>query len=565
MPVTPKYSLGTKLTVTPWKTSSQQQQPFDGYFRRTTNEQQATNSPLAYGLLTWSSVESATNKDYNLTLTRVYICSSSASGSDYTPLYDPDGTLFNRGAQFGCARDHPSLRYRFLLLDRTASETTTPPKAQSTKKPNNTTTISSFNAEFVDTRQVVGTISDGFRFNTSALFDLSSSGDDSVWYVHVFFVIRPTTTSSSSSSSNNNKNAVFNNGTNMQIIRLTSSSSSSSSASRPQSGHYKQKVKGLYNGSGQRQRGREGAMRKNYGEDGENALQAAVSTYSDYFVRIIMPIVVGLVLVIFGLSTLVYCKREQIHQFLFVGTGGLSRRREKANHHGNNNHQSINSRSLDLLNYAKTKLKSTNRAGDLTSAGNEDDDAVNNNDESLPATADPNDPINTSGNFSGSNSTSDTMVVVTGHHQQNPNNQQQSGLSSPQSPQANKNASQNNQEVSPIGANLTLQSNMNNSVVSSSIVMSNNKQSVMKSNERKTSSHQHEKIREDEDGKVADDEMSRRRAGRQDDIDDDNDEDEDEDEQEEESGFGEKRRRNKKPSFVSLRGLLSRFTSRLRD
>lgn len=311
MPVTPKYSLGSKLTVTasqssPQSSPSHQTSSFDGYFRR--NEQ-----PVAYGLLSWSNLDTTSNSrsDYNLTLTKVYVCSSTP-GSDYTPLYDPDGTLYSRGSQFGCERDHPSLRYRILLLDRHPSENI----SQQQQPTINSTSL--FGAEFVDTKHLHGSISDGFKFNTSALFDLSGSATsglvDSTWYVHVFFVIRPSNANGQVNNNNNNKN-VFNNGTNMQIIRLTTSSPRSpltsaggAAASGAGLGHYRQNVRGgkFKNGRGPKESARKG--------DEE-------SRDYYYFMQVIMPIIVCLTALVLALSTLIYCKREQIHQFLFVGSG----------------------------------------------------------------------------------------------------------------------------------------------------------------------------------------------------------------------------------------------------
>lgn len=510
MPVAPKYSLGTKFTVTGSSPSLRgggngavAGQLFDGYFRR--NEQ-----PVAYGLLTWNSVE-ATKNSYNLSLNQVYVCSS-APGSDYTPLYDPDGTVYSRGPQFGCARDHPSLRHRFLLLDREAVSASN---------------MSTFGAEFVDTKQH-GFISDGFRFNTSGLFDLTANTQtDSVWYVHVFFVIRP-------SNNANNPKHVFNNGTNMQIIRLTTTSSRTA----PASSLLSSRVKVNRNKAIGNTKSRESARRS-----GDSVRS---SSYSENFLKIVMPIVISLVFVTFIVASLIYWKREQIHQFLFVSTGNSvqqmfisyfltikiliylcvcsggrskSTRQEKAN-------QSMNARSLDLLNYAKTRLKTTTASPSL-------------------ADADQNDPINTSENYSGSNSTSDTMVVVHTNHHNNANQQHQGttgALIGQQSPAQNANPE----------ANLTFQT-LTNTIVNNSAGSS-------------TLSHEHKTGGGGENGAAGHGGEQSKRHVPQDDENDGlsrsgrDDEDDDDDDGDEENEFGQKAKKKPASSF-SLRQWLKRVSN----
>jgi hypothetical protein len=39
------------------------------------------------------------------------------SGRDgHIPTYDPTGTVYNNGPQFGCIQPVPNLKYRFLIL-----------------------------------------------------------------------------------------------------------------------------------------------------------------------------------------------------------------------------------------------------------------------------------------------------------------------------------------------------------------------------------------------------------------------------------------------------------------
>lgn len=266
-PVALKYSLGTKFSLSSSSPSTQQ---FDGYYRR--NEHQTI-----YGLLTWNSVDTSSG-DYTLSLTQVYICSSSSSG-DYTPLFDPDGTLYNRGAQFGCAKDHLSLRHRFLILDRQGGESNS--------------NASLFAANFIDTKQH-HSISDGFKFNMSTLFNLMPDQTDSTWYVHVFYVIRPT----------NEPKEVFNNGTNMQIMRLTTHRKSTSSL-------FSSRVKA----------NRNKLLNRNNKDMFFKELHSRHYSYRDYFLKLVMPIMVCLAFIALVIVSLIYWKKDQIYQFLFVGTG----------------------------------------------------------------------------------------------------------------------------------------------------------------------------------------------------------------------------------------------------
>ena len=95
----------------------------------------------------------------------------------------------------------------------------------------------------------------------------------------------------------------------MQVMRLTSS--------RPTSSLFSGKVKAVANN-----RNRPPPPLSRYkDQSGNRGVAHAAQPYSGYFVRIVMPILVSIAFVMFVLLSVIYWKREQIHQFLFVGTG----------------------------------------------------------------------------------------------------------------------------------------------------------------------------------------------------------------------------------------------------
>lgn len=72
--------------------------------------------PLAgqtlYGRVLWNP-EQNLNAAYKLQLEKVYLC----TGKDgYVPFFDPTGTLYNEGPQYGCIQPNKHLKHRFLLL-----------------------------------------------------------------------------------------------------------------------------------------------------------------------------------------------------------------------------------------------------------------------------------------------------------------------------------------------------------------------------------------------------------------------------------------------------------------
>lgn len=72
-----------------------------------------------YGRVLWNP-EQNLNAAYKLQLEKVYLC----TGRDgYVPFFDPTGTLYNEGPQYGCIQPNKHLKHRFLLL---VGETSSP-------------------------------------------------------------------------------------------------------------------------------------------------------------------------------------------------------------------------------------------------------------------------------------------------------------------------------------------------------------------------------------------------------------------------------------------------------
>lgn len=67
---------------------------------------------ILYGRVLWHP-EQNLNAAYKLQLEKVYLC----TGRDgYVPFFDPTGTVYNEGPQYGCIQPHKYLKHRFLLL-----------------------------------------------------------------------------------------------------------------------------------------------------------------------------------------------------------------------------------------------------------------------------------------------------------------------------------------------------------------------------------------------------------------------------------------------------------------
>ncbi|XP_013870055.1 extracellular matrix organizing protein FRAS1 [Austrofundulus limnaeus] len=131
-----------------------------------------------YGRVLWNP-EQNLNAAYKLQLEKVYLC----TGRDgYVPFFDPTGTLYNEGPQYGCIQPNKQLKHRFLLLDR--------------KQPDVCDRFFHdvpFEADFAsDVPELQSMASmpgvDGFTMKVDALYKVEAGHQ---WYLQVIYVISP--------------------------------------------------------------------------------------------------------------------------------------------------------------------------------------------------------------------------------------------------------------------------------------------------------------------------------------------------------------------------------------
>uniref|UniRef100_A0A3B5B2R5 Extracellular matrix protein FRAS1-like n=1 Tax=Stegastes partitus TaxID=144197 RepID=A0A3B5B2R5_9TELE len=136
-----------------------------------------------YGRVLWNP-EQNLNAAYKLQLEKVYLC----TGRDgYVPFFDPTGTLYNEGPQYGCIQPNKHLKHRFLLLDR--------------KQPDVCDRFFHdvpFEAHFASDLPELQTMTsmpgvDGFTMKVDALYKVEAGHQ---WYLQVIYVISPESRSS---------------------------------------------------------------------------------------------------------------------------------------------------------------------------------------------------------------------------------------------------------------------------------------------------------------------------------------------------------------------------------
>uniref|UniRef100_H3DH31 Fraser extracellular matrix complex subunit 1 n=1 Tax=Tetraodon nigroviridis TaxID=99883 RepID=H3DH31_TETNG len=136
-----------------------------------------------YGRVLWNP-EQNLNAGYRLQLEKVYLC----TGRDgYVPFFDPTGTLYNEGPQYGCIQPNKNLKHRFLLLDR--------------KQPDVCEKFFHdvpFEAHFASDLPELQPLSampgvDGFTMKVDALYKVEAGHQ---WYLQVIYVISPESRSS---------------------------------------------------------------------------------------------------------------------------------------------------------------------------------------------------------------------------------------------------------------------------------------------------------------------------------------------------------------------------------
>uniref|UniRef100_A0AAY4BT87 VWFC domain-containing protein n=1 Tax=Denticeps clupeoides TaxID=299321 RepID=A0AAY4BT87_9TELE len=134
-----------------------------------------------YGRVLWNPDQNLKTA-YKLQLEKVYLC----TGRDgYVPFFDPTGTLYNEGPQYGCIQPNNHLKHRFLLLDR--------------KQPDVCDRFFHdvpFEANFASDVPDLLTMAampgvDGFTMKVDALYKVEAGHQ---WYLQVIYVIGPEST-----------------------------------------------------------------------------------------------------------------------------------------------------------------------------------------------------------------------------------------------------------------------------------------------------------------------------------------------------------------------------------
>ncbi|KAJ6657516.1 hypothetical protein lerEdw1_002451 [Lerista edwardsae] len=135
---------------------------------------------ILYGRVMWNP-EQNLNSAYKLQLEKVYLC----TGKDgYVPFFDPTGTIYNEGPQYGCIQPSRHLKHRFLLLDRNQPDATD-------KYFHDVPFDACFASELPDFQPVSSMPGvDGFIMKVDALYKVEAGHQ---WYLQVIYIIGPET------------------------------------------------------------------------------------------------------------------------------------------------------------------------------------------------------------------------------------------------------------------------------------------------------------------------------------------------------------------------------------
>ncbi|XP_056136283.1 extracellular matrix protein FRAS1 [Lampris incognitus] len=131
-----------------------------------------------YGRVLWNPDQNL-NAAYKLQLEKVYLC----TGRDgYVPFFDPTGTLYNEGAQYGCIQPNKHLKHRFLLLDRKQPDVCD-------RYFHDVPFEASFASEIPDLQSMTAMPGvDGFTMKVDALYKVEAGHQ---WYLQVIYIIGP--------------------------------------------------------------------------------------------------------------------------------------------------------------------------------------------------------------------------------------------------------------------------------------------------------------------------------------------------------------------------------------
>ncbi|KAM6269950.1 LOW QUALITY PROTEIN: extracellular matrix organizing protein FRAS1 [Porphyrio hochstetteri] len=133
---------------------------------------------ILYGRVLWNP-EQNLHAAYRLQLEKVYLC----TGRDgHVPFFDPTGTVYNEGPQYGCIQPNKHLKHRFLLLDRNQPEVTD-------KYFHDVPFDARFAAELPELHALSSMPGvDGFTLKVDALYKVEAGHQ---WYLQVIYVIGP--------------------------------------------------------------------------------------------------------------------------------------------------------------------------------------------------------------------------------------------------------------------------------------------------------------------------------------------------------------------------------------
>ncbi len=363
-----KYSLGTKLILSnnlidilnPLNSNTN----FDGSFRK---------DDQFYSTILWNEDQDQ-KTSYKIELDKIYICSST---SDYVPSYDPDGSIYNKGPQFGCSKAHKSLINRILLLDRQIESSS--PSNTSMNLINNKRI--KLDAQFLTDYLLNYThnensnnnqrspkngklVMDGFKFNINSLIDLESytkktlstnnnivEDKESIWYVQVLFIIRPSDLANKKArnlrqaSNIYSLNSVYNNGTNIQTFRLNSNERLKSINilndmynKNKKIINEKEKFISMNAKLKHKNRLTESQYRK-INKSRENGRQ-------NYFLSVVVPIMVFLILLTIAFGSVLYLKKRSIIKFINKNRKNSSKIKQTTSESNKNNIASNQSDSM---------------------------------------------------------------------------------------------------------------------------------------------------------------------------------------------------------------------------
>uniref|UniRef100_H2Y541 Uncharacterized protein n=1 Tax=Ciona savignyi TaxID=51511 RepID=H2Y541_CIOSA len=137
-----------------------------------------TKGQTIFGRVLWTPSQDLKSA-YKLQLEKVYLC----TGRDgYEPKFDPTGTVFDNGPQYGCIEPSKNLQHRFLILDRSSRDSEdryfhdVPFDAY----------FAADKAEFASMSDIPGV--DGFLIKVDSLYKVEAGHQ---WYIQVLFQIGP--------------------------------------------------------------------------------------------------------------------------------------------------------------------------------------------------------------------------------------------------------------------------------------------------------------------------------------------------------------------------------------